>query len=214
VDNSDAQYAQFRDHIPKLIPLVVAYLVASHFKRGDKRSLSSSLALSFATVVLLHGTNVLKMLVITGTSFLIGCSLGGSRLNPIFTWIFNLAILFSNEYYDGYRYAAIGKSYEWMDEYPGVISRWHILFNFTMLRLISFNVDYYWACNEKIKKEHHAPVTDRERIQLSCALQDYNYINFLTYVLYTPLLLCGPIITFNDFISQVRKVLVSRTLQN
>jgi D-alanyl-lipoteichoic acid acyltransferase DltB (MBOAT superfamily) len=143
------------------------------------------------------------MLVITGTSFLIGCSLGGSRLNPIFTWIFNLAILFSNEYYDGYRYAAIGKSYEWMDEYPGVISRWHILFNFTMLRLISFNVDYFWACNEKIKKEHHASVTDRERIQLSCALQDYNYINFLTYVLYTPLLLCGPIITFNDFISQV-----------
>ncbi|KAI8887669.1 MBOAT-domain-containing protein [Backusella circina FSU 941] len=206
VDNSDAQYAQFRDHIPKLVPLVIAYLIASHFKRGNnnKRSQKYSLALSLATIVLLHGTNVLKMLVITGTSFLIGRTLGGSRLNPIFTWIFNLAILFSNEYYDGYRYASLfGPSLEWMDHYPGVISRWHILFNFTMLRLISFNVDYYWACNEKIKEDqHNVPVSDRERIQFSCPLQDYNYENFLTYVLYTPLLLCGPIITFNDFISQ------------
>ena len=32
------------------------------------------------------------------------------------------------------------------DNIPGVYPRWHISFNITMLRLVSFNLDYYWAC--------------------------------------------------------------------
>lgn len=47
------------------------------------------------------------------------------------------------------------------------------------------------------------PINDKDRIQKPCFTEDYNYTNFLAYVLYTPLYLCGPIITFNDFISQV-----------
>lgn len=47
------------------------------------------------------------------------------------------------------------------------------------------------------------PLTDKDRITVPCFASDYNYINFVAYVLYTPLYLCGPIITFNDFISQV-----------
>lgn len=34
---------------------------------------------------------------------------------------------------------------EWMDSYSGIIPRWEILFNLTVLRLISFNLDYYWS---------------------------------------------------------------------
>ncbi len=33
------------------------------------------------------------------------------------------------------------------DSIEGIYPRWHVGFNITMLRLISFNMDYYWACN-------------------------------------------------------------------
>jgi D-alanyl-lipoteichoic acid acyltransferase DltB (MBOAT superfamily) len=80
--------------------------------------------------------------------------------------------------------------------------RWHIFFTFGMLRLVSFNMDYYW--HFKKSQQQQAEMTDKERIQTPCASSDYNYFYFLTYILYTPLYICGPIITFNDFISQIR----------
>lgn len=121
--------------------------------------------------------------------------------------------MFVNEYYDGYRFVSVlGPGFAWLDDIEGVQARWHILFNFAMVRLISFNMDYYWACNSKkyVIKGHEEtvnepPLSDKDRIStpLKNLDVDYGYLNFLAYILYTPLLLCGPIITFNDFISQV-----------
>ena len=34
------------------------------------------------------------------------------------------------------------------DAVPGIYPRWHVSFNITMLRLVSFNMDYYWAYNK------------------------------------------------------------------
>ena len=50
------------------------------------------------------------------------------------------------------------------------------------------------------------PISDKDRITMPCFASDYNYTNFIAYVLYPPLYLCGPIITFNDFISQVNHI--------
>ncbi|CAG8576385.1 1528_t:CDS:10 [Diversispora eburnea] len=46
--------------------------------------------------------------------------------------------------------------------------------------------------------------TETERIITPCCKEDYNFIYYLSYILYTPLFLAGPIITYNDFISQLR----------
>ena len=79
---------------------------------------------------------------------------------PAATWIFNIGILFANEFSRGYPYAAIAQMLSlkvrengapvenwgtWLDSHGGLIPRWHILFNLTILRLISFNLDYYWS---------------------------------------------------------------------
>lgn len=173
-------------------------------------NLHFSLLTSLLTVFLFHGSSTFKILFIITASFSIGHYCKGSKWNPILTWSFNLLVLFVNEYYDGYRFARmLGQGFQWLDDWEGFQARWHILFNFAMLRLVSFNMDYYWACNSEEKKvkghpAHEAPHTDKERINSPLQESDYNYTNFLAYVLYTPLLLCGPIITFNDFISQVR----------
>lgn len=41
---------------------------------------------------------------------------------------------------------------------------------------------------------------------LSTNAQEYNFRNYLAYTLYAPLLLAGPVLTFNDYISQTRHV--------
>ncbi|CEP07705.1 hypothetical protein [Parasitella parasitica] len=213
VDNSDAQYSQFRDKIPQLIPLVLLHLALNKANRRFhwiQSNLHFSLIISLLTVFLFHGSSTLKIIFIITTSFSIGRYCKGSKLNPILTWTFNLLVLFINEYYDGYRFSHMfGQNFQRLDDWEGFQARWHILFNFAMLRLISFNMDYYWACTSKDRglKGHPAyevPHTDKDRANNPLIESDYSYINFLAYVLYTPLLLCGPIITFNDFISQYR----------
>ncbi|CAG8803443.1 33537_t:CDS:10 [Gigaspora margarita] len=48
-----------------------------------------------------------------------------------------------------------------------------------------------------------APLTEKDRIIGPCFREDYNFIYYLSYILYAPLYLAGPIITYNNFIAQV-----------
>lgn len=91
-----------------------------------------------------------------------------------------------------------------------------------MLRLLSFNMDYRWAHLEFVKSvsvwfisemlklgltyhfETAIPMNSPQRSSNSHPLDSYNYVNYFTYVLYPPLYIAGPIMTFNDWLWQVR----------
>ncbi|KAG5342363.1 hypothetical protein C0989_002836 [Termitomyces sp. Mn162] len=92
------------------------------------------------------------------------------------------------------------------DGYQGAYSRWHIVYNLTMLRLVSFNIDYYWACNTSTSKEHNRnrTMTYAERM-FPHPPQMYTFLSYLSYALYPPLYLAGPIMTFNDYLWQHRQ---------
>ena len=47
-------------------------------------------------------------------------------------------------------------------------------------------------------------LSERDRVDLPAKAQDYSFRNYLAYALYAPLYLAGPILTFNDYISQQR----------
>jgi D-alanyl-lipoteichoic acid acyltransferase DltB (MBOAT superfamily) len=66
-------------------------------------------------------------------------------------------------------------------------------------------MDYYWNLKTPRQEDSIKEPTDKERINTPCHHADYNFSNYLAFVLYTPLYICGPIITFNDFISQIRQ---------
>ncbi|KAF9580700.1 glycerol transporter [Lunasporangiospora selenospora] len=236
VDNSDGQYAGFRNNIPSLVIVICIYLPASHFfnylmnrsavpegstpistnvqqERGLPFLSRAWFFLGFSFIYLyyMYGLSLLKIMAIVSINYLIA-KLGkryNSRWIPIATWIFNIAILFLNEAYHGYNFADIHESLAWMDEYSGFKRRWDVNFNFTMLRLVSFNMDYYWSLNASRGsvlegREKVVPQTDKERVAISAHSRDYNYIYYLSYALYAPLYIAGPIMTFNDFISQLR----------
>jgi D-alanyl-lipoteichoic acid acyltransferase DltB (MBOAT superfamily) len=48
------------------------------------------------------------------------------------------------------------------------------------------------------------PEDYRKRVSTSLPENEYSLLNFVAYCLYPPLYIAGPIITFNDFIWQVR----------
>ncbi|XP_057786549.1 uncharacterized protein LOC131003987 isoform X3 [Salvia miltiorrhiza] len=59
-------------------------------------------------------------------------------------WIFNLSFLVCNRIYEGYRFSSFGEHWAYLDDFRGTF-RWHICFNFVVLRMISFGHDYHWT---------------------------------------------------------------------
>ena len=114
----------------------------------------------------LHGFSAPKVLLILYINYTLAKRLRKEYV-PVATWVFNIAILFANELGKGYPYSEIagviiplqtsaeasmkqGLGSNWgavLDSYGGLIPRWEILFNVTVLRLISFNFDYVWSLN-------------------------------------------------------------------
>jgi len=77
-----------------------------------------------------------------------------------------------------------------------------------MLRLVSFNLDYFWACQNSGGPKTDEPHTERERGTMPHPERDYNFPRYIAYILYAPLYIAGPIMTFNDFAWQLRRPVI------
>lgn len=108
-------------------------------------------------IVAMHGFSAIKIATILYLNYNLATRLPRKYI-PAATWIFNIGTLFANELSDGYHFSTVANFFspvqhgstvhswgEWLDEYSGLMHRWEILFNITVLRLISFNLDYYWS---------------------------------------------------------------------
>ncbi|KAG0634392.1 glycerol:H+ symporter [Tuber brumale] len=293
VDNSDQQYASFRDNMPILVGVLAGHFLLrrgfdvlssrlfptpplnSSYRPSHNINRRKCFDLLFAVIFLtaLHSLSIIKILVILTANWLISFFHPSSIFVPILTWGFNIGVLFANEYFEGYHFRLIlpwliagegaGVGYA-MDHFlgGGLLPRWEISFNITVLRLISYNMDHYWAAKrleeagdvvvgrdegsvlevrsligrgdveravgereaeveedssddvegqgarlileQKKKRLDPTNISERDRIDTPAAMEDYGFFNYLAYVLYSPLYLAGPIITFNDFVHQQR----------
>eukprot|EP00179_Madagascaria_erythrocladioides_P022712 CAMPEP_0198347784 /NCGR_PEP_ID=MMETSP1450-20131203/86753_1 /TAXON_ID=753684 ORGANISM="Madagascaria erythrocladiodes, Strain CCMP3234" /NCGR_SAMPLE_ID=MMETSP1450 /ASSEMBLY_ACC=CAM_ASM_001115 /LENGTH=157 /DNA_ID=CAMNT_0044053345 /DNA_START=140 /DNA_END=610 /DNA_ORIENTATION=+ len=94
----------------------------------------------------------------------------------------------------------------------------------TTLRLISFNLDYHWSKQKRRYQRRPVNQMDDQRREINqmdminnCGhtlrdlteihhpSSDYNYFAFLAYVLYLPLYVAGPILSFNAFLAQLKR---------
>ncbi|KAL4433576.1 hypothetical protein ABPG75_000017 [Micractinium tetrahymenae] len=95
--------------------------------------------------------------------------------------------------------------------------RWEVCFNLCILRMLSYALDLHWhrqsvgmarhaepgACRAHLEVEAVAP---RFREQATCLHDgDYGLLLYLAHVLYGPLYLAGPIVTFQDFTWQLKQ---------
>ncbi|TFK50179.1 MBOAT-domain-containing protein [Heliocybe sulcata] len=218
IDNSDTQYRSFRNNIPALVLLAAIFFglkyiydyfsnapIPYHGSSSHPYRIPFLSAFSVLMLVGLHGSSALKVLVIISLNYHIAKYFGASKLAPIFTWVFNAAVLFANETNGGYKFAALHPSLEFLDSMNGAYPRWHVSFNITMLRLVSFSMDHFWACNRNGTPDTGSVLNYRERISTPHTLSSYSYVNYLAYVLYPPLYIAGPIMTFNDFMWQLER---------
>jgi D-alanyl-lipoteichoic acid acyltransferase DltB (MBOAT superfamily) len=222
--------------------------IAAADARLEQR-ISFDFPFAFLFLIALHGFSSVKVLLILYLNFSIAKKVPQKYI-PAATWVFNIGILFANEIYGGYPYYNIVKALSfqdfdskssqenwgtWLDEHHGLIPRWQVLFNLTVLRLISFNMDHYWGLNmnggspievnqdlkssktkadaQKKKQIDPSDLSEKDRVNIPAKSQDYSFRNYIAYTLYAPLYLAGPILTYNDYISQLRYTLPSITLK-
>ncbi|KAK4239908.1 putative glycerol transporter protein [Achaetomium macrosporum] len=198
---------------------------AAEARLSQRASFDYAFALLY--LVILHGFSAAKILLILTVNYKLATGLPRKYI-PAVTWLFNICLLFANELCEGYKFRDLAllvtgppakdlvadtpslvKLGEWLDSYGGLMSRWEVLFNITVLRLISFSLDYYWSLDRRssspIEKQlDPANLSERDRISIPASPNDYSFRNYLAYAIYAPLYLTGPIITFNDYISQQR----------
>jgi D-alanyl-lipoteichoic acid acyltransferase DltB (MBOAT superfamily) len=60
------------------------------------------------------------------------------------------------------------------------------------------------ANSHKKKQLDPSNLSERDRIAIPAAAKEFNFRNYIGYTIYAPLYLTGPIITFNDYISQCK----------
>lgn len=121
-DNSDAQYRSFRNNIPALAVASCVYLffkfiwVASGISPPENNLYLIPFNLVFSALLMfaLHGTSIIKLLIILTINYGIAKTCRGRRVAPVLTWLFNGAILFANDRYAGYRFGDILPALEYL----------------------------------------------------------------------------------------------------
>ncbi|PIA15430.1 MBOAT-domain-containing protein [Coemansia reversa NRRL 1564] len=203
IDLSDGQWDMFRSHLPTFTLAMSAFVIFNRtlYQKGR-----------FQRCVVLSGTSVLFIGALAGGNYLLAKRLAGRRWAPLVFWAYNIAMLFSNERYRGYSFKSIATPLAWMDDWRGIMRRWDITFNLTMLRMVSFDMDYHWrVCRERDMASQQldnlalSVSTAKERIEQPSIGREYCFTNYWAYLMYPPLYMTGPIITFNDFVAQMRK---------
>lgn len=153
-------------------------------------------------LVILHGIGALKVaLILMGNYYVATASKSATiaRFWPALVIVGNMGILFANEKFDGYHFSALHPALGELDAWEGLLPRWHINFNITMLRIVSFALDYHWH----VQAPTTPPSDSRTRMSASVPESEYSLLNYIAYTLYPPLYIAGPIMTFNDFMWQL-----------
>lgn len=263
IDVTDAQYSTFRSNIPYMALLLVLHPllrrawnsrrpIADKLRGGIdgaaarfEQRVSFDYVFGLVYLVALHGFSALKVLAIFTINYRIATRLPRQYV-PVATWVFNVSTLFANELCSGYHFEwmfglvmpPLKPLGAWLDGWGGIMPRWEILFNITILRLISFNLDYYWSIDKsrtnalevscpgpfvyitpclfysrglhdrqsantpKKKQLDPSQLSERDRVSIPADPADYSMRNYIAYAAYAPLYLAGPILTFNDYVSQ------------
>lgn len=272
VDNSDSQYRFFRDNLFLLIQLMTAHLVIKRVVLYVTKMAVLRFDFIFGLIFLFaaHGVNSLRILTHMIVMFsLVHILKRHRRWATAATWIYGIGSLFLN---DKYRYVPFESYCSLLapldSAFKGIIPRWDVFFNFSLLRIISYNLDYLERLNNQlqfrntheessedyeeysrihsnnsdennerddndiqinrpsIKKSGSVSklqtidesgkaevLNERARLIAPHHIQEYSFMNFIAYVTYTPLIIAGPIITFNDYIYQAQHKLPSITLE-
>ncbi|KAL1569876.1 membrane-bound O-acyltransferase gup1 isoform X1 [Salvia divinorum] len=217
IDATDAQWRNFRQNLPILtgvfgIFTLVANLLKRSFSLKAKGMSFYWIVISLAYLFYLHQACILFIFGIASANFFLVKVFGRTKYFLYGLWIFNLSFLVCNRIYEGYRFSSFGEHWAYLDDFRGTF-RWHICFNFVVLRMISFGHDYHWTDQYSgFNYKKHIQRCDHCSTGKTCYLvlqerratnDKFSFPIYLCYLVYAPLYIAGPIISFNAFASQL-----------
>ncbi|KAH9070807.1 hypothetical protein EDB83DRAFT_2580159 [Lactarius deliciosus] len=210
VDNSDTQYRSFRTNLPALAALMAAFFALNYADilpilrdsspTNNLHHIPFYLIFSLLMLTVLRAASIIKVLIILSANYALAKATGGTRLAVPVTWLFNGGVLLANDWYGGYAFASLHSGFT----FPVCHAR-YCAYNITMLRPVSFSIDYHWACDRIGIADPGGALTDKKRAAIFHTRATYTFANYLAYALYAPLYTAGPILTFNDFMWQLSR---------
>jgi hypothetical protein len=161
---------------------------------------SVTAALGVAFVLVLHGGGGVLLLATVGAFGGAVHSLPTWAVLPT-VWVGGIGMLLLLDHTSGLRDIQVRLG---VDSLP-VLSRWENHFNLTLLRLISFGHE---VVQQRRSPRHTTTATPAAILQTAARQSDLSPISdgvflFWTYLLYPPLYLTGPIISYKDFVRAV-----------
>lgn len=113
---------------------LIAKFIRTRLHRTGTAALDNMYLLRFnfgAAVVMLlalHGTSVLKIAPILTINYLISKRFGASKFGPICSWIFNVVILFLNDWHSGYKFENVASSFAFLVRYTAHFFRLSLIY--------------------------------------------------------------------------------------
>ena len=155
VDNSDSQYRFFRDNLFLLFELMSAHLVIKRVVLYLTKMSVLRFDFVFGLIFLFaaHGVNSLRILIHMCVMFALVHIFKKNRTSAtVITWIYGLSSLFLNDKYRSVPFASFCSFLAPLDtSFKGIIPRWDVFFNFTLLRILSYNLDYLERLNNQLQ---------------------------------------------------------------
>ncbi|KAH9589403.1 Membrane bound O-acyl transferase [Trypanosoma melophagium] len=240
VDDTDAQWACFNRFALPFIPLFAIIIAGSRQvrKRGLTALQYYHVFIGVAFIAFLHGPVFFLPIIIMLVNYVFAVkSIRYHLPHRVFMtcmWISQVGVLlFVGSNYSDYAGDQIVPllPVEWNRGY-----RWSVVFNMCTLRMIAFNMDMYEAFNdgaalqEKAVRKHDTTCVEcaqlrdsnrgegslstrcyKFRTEYPCQMRDYNILSYMTYMLYVPLYVAGPMSSFNAFVSHLHAPTIAMT---
>ncbi|WPK27262.1 hypothetical protein PUMCH_004640 [Australozyma saopauloensis] len=203
VDNSDIQYLFLRDNFWLIWGLLVGHTVLRRVVSalGMKKRTTFDLMFGLVFFFALHGVNTIRIMLHVVVMYYLARRLKNGSHARLALWTYGVFTLFFNE-----KFKLVPFHVAFLDEgaFKGIVLRWEVFYNISLLRILSYNLDYLEKREQAPAKPVKVPdnLDDRERLVAPFPLAQYNFENYMAYLLYAPLFIAGPIITFNDYLYQ------------
>ena len=219
VDLADHQWKEFRGGLPLLFitataTSIISWIILQSSNRLNLKHIQSfRLIFGMFFVIVQHGLHSLIIFGICIGGLLISLCCRRKFLHPFITWIYAIFVLLVKESYriqhwDGFHFLRI----LFDRDFAGGLYSWRLPTNFLVLRIISYNIDVYWA-HLDIVNDGNSDRGTNTNLSLSgkksedtgdgksLPIGEYDsLVNYFAYILYAPLYIAGPIVTYKAFL--------------
>lgn len=211
-DLSDHQWREWSSQKWLLAATMIPFVIFSSFLRSAAMRFQwrSSVQIWFYAFVglvscwILHGSGTVWILVFVSGNYVCTRLVEPlpESLAVLIVWVYNAATLaLTHMAY----FSSIGffvPALAFLDGFHGMVP-WFVYYKMSMLRQVSFSIDYQIAFRHKEAKTSldftsQAKQTRRER-QETADLSSFGFVPLFAYTTYLPLYLAGPIATFSSF---------------